>query len=92
MKWRGVRVAVALLLLCAPAAGDAQPSTKMPRIGLMSVGTDPARPLSPYTWVAFLDGLRALGYVEGQNIAIERRFAGGKFEKMPDFAAELVQP
>lgn len=40
---------------------------------------------------AFFDGLRALGYVEGQNILIERRFAAGKSERVPAFATELVQ-
>jgi ABC-type uncharacterized transport system substrate-binding protein len=75
------------LWLGAPAPGVAQKTT---RIGLMSVGSDPARPEAPQ-WVAFLEGMRALGYVEGQNLAVERRFAGGKPEKLADFAADLVQ-
>lgn len=81
---------VLLLALCAPVPGTAQPSAKTTRIGLMSVGSDPARPLGPQ-WVAFLEELRALGHVEGQNLAVERRFAGGRPEKLGDFAADLVQ-
>jgi hypothetical protein len=39
---------------------------------------------------AFVRGLRELGYVEGKNIVIERRFAEGKFERLAELAAELV--
>jgi putative ABC transport system substrate-binding protein len=77
--------------LLAPLAAEAQPvAGKVPRIGLLSVGSDPSRPLSPQ-WLAFLDGLRALGYVEGQNIVIERRFAAGGSERVAGMAHELVQ-
>ncbi len=40
---------------------------------------------------AFRQGLRELGYREGQNIAIEYRYAAGKYERLPDFATELVR-
>jgi putative ABC transport system substrate-binding protein len=77
--------------LLAPLAAEAQPvAGKVPRIGLLSVGSDPSRPLSPQ-WLAFLDGLRALGYVEGQNVVIERRFAAGGSERVAGMAHELVQ-
>ncbi len=61
----------------------------MPRIGLLSSGTDPDKP-NP-VWVAFFRGLDALGYAEGRNIAIERRFAGGKTQLLPGFVADLAQ-
>jgi putative ABC transport system substrate-binding protein len=78
-------------LLAAPlAVGAQQAPGKVPRIGLLSVGSDPSRPLSPQ-WLAFLDGLRALGYVERQNIVTERRFAAGKSERVAGMANELVQ-
>ena len=89
MSRRGAPIAVALVLvvLGMPAHGAAQ---KLTRIGVMSVGSDPASPDAPQ-WVAFLEGMRTLGYIEGQNLAVERRFAGGKPEKLADFAASLVQ-
>jgi ABC-type uncharacterized transport system substrate-binding protein len=77
-------------LLAAPLAAEAQPAGKVSRIGLLSIGSDPSRPLSPQ-WLAFLDGLRALGYVEQQNFVIERRFAAGKSERVTGMAHELVQ-
>jgi putative tryptophan/tyrosine transport system substrate-binding protein len=82
-------VAVLALLACgAPLTAAAQ--TKVARIGLLSVGSDPAVPSQPQ-WTAFLDGLRALGYAEGQNLVVDRRFAAGEPDKLPDFAAELVR-
>ncbi len=90
-----MRIALALVFVVSavvlmPLAASAQQTPKMPRIGLLSVGSDPSRPLSPQ-WLAFLDGLRALGYVEGQNVMIERRFAAGKSERVAGMASELVQ-
>ena len=90
-----MRIALALALVvpalvAMPLAAPAQQTPKMPRIGLLSVGSDPSRPLPPQ-WLAFLDGLRVLGYVEGQNIVIERRFAAGKSEWAAGMATELVQ-
>jgi putative ABC transport system substrate-binding protein len=83
--------AMLLVLLSWPSSpAQGQTPAKMPRIGLLSIGTDPARPLPPQ-WVAFFDGLRQHGYVEGQTIAVERRFAGGKAERLTELAAGLVQ-
>jgi putative tryptophan/tyrosine transport system substrate-binding protein len=84
-----LRTLVALVLVCSwTSASLAQSRT--PRIGLLSTATDSARPLLPQR-VAFLDGLRALGYVEGQTIGIERRFAGGDNDRIPEFARDLVR-
>jgi putative ABC transport system substrate-binding protein len=90
-----VRIALALtlvvtVLVAMPLAAPVQQAPKMPRIGLLSAGTDPSRPLPPQ-WLAFLDGLRVLGYVDGQNIVIERRFAAGRSERLTGMATELVQ-
>ncbi len=85
-----LRVGVALALLCSWSAASQAQSARISRIGLLSTATDPARPLVPQ-WVAFLDGLRALGYVEGQSILIERRFAGGQVDEIPEFAKDLVR-
>jgi putative ABC transport system substrate-binding protein len=70
-----------------PHAVGAQ-TPKVPRVGYLS----PSSPAGP--WLtrnnAFLQGLRELGYDEGKNIFIEYRFAEGKFDRLPDFAAELI--
>jgi putative tryptophan/tyrosine transport system substrate-binding protein len=79
-------VTLALGLLVAPLAVDAQPPDKVYRIGYL--GTDP--PLSPL-WEALLDGLQERGYLEGRNLVFERRFTEGHAERFPAFAAELVQ-
>jgi putative ABC transport system substrate-binding protein len=81
---------VVLALVSCGALASAQPARKMPRIGLLSVGTAPSAPLPPQ-WVAFIDGLRELGYIEGQNVQLERRFAGGKSERVAGYARELVE-
>lgn len=76
-------------LVAAPLPGFAQqPVATMPRIGFLGVAT-------PAAWVsrvdAFRAGLRDLNYVEGKNIAIEFRYAEGRFERLPELAAELVR-
>ncbi len=69
-----------------PLAARAQQAAKVPRIGYLS----PATKLSPRDR-SFLQALHELGYVEGKNILIEYRFAAGKFDRLADLAAELVQ-
>jgi putative ABC transport system substrate-binding protein len=75
-----------LLVVCFPA--EAQQPTKVPRIGYLTAQTSPAE-LPRID--AFRQGLRALGYIEGQNIAIDFRFTDGKLERLPEVAAELVR-
>jgi putative ABC transport system substrate-binding protein len=73
--------------LAAPLAAEGQPAGKVYRIGfLFSGASGPAREVD-----TFRQGLRDLGYIEGQNIAIEYRFAGGQVERLPELAAELVR-
>jgi len=75
-------------LLVAPFSTRAQPRGKTYRIGYLQTATpDEQAPLTN----AFDDGLRELGYVEGRNIVIERRFAWGSQERLPELAAELVR-
>src|SRR5919198_4970013 len=86
----GVIVTLTLSLLAAPLITDAQPATKVYRIGrLLSTG----RPLpEPNAYEeAFRQGLRELGYVEGQNLVLEYRSAEGSAERLPDLAADLVR-
>src|SRR5713101_2518033 len=74
-------------LLAVPLAAEAQQARKVPRVGVLA-GQSPE--ISPPI-LALREGLRELGYVEGQNIAIEWRWAQGKNERFPDLAAELVK-
>ena len=81
-------LALALLLVALPLAGEAQHTAKAARIGYLSPASAAADALHKE---AFRQGLRALGYVEGQNVLIEARYADGRFERLPDLAAELVR-
>jgi putative ABC transport system substrate-binding protein len=72
-------------LLAAPLAGGAQQPAKVPRIGILSAGAASTRE------AAYRQGLRDLGYSEGQNVLIEARYAGGRFEKLPELAGELAR-
>jgi putative ABC transport system substrate-binding protein len=75
-----------VLLTTAPPA-EAQQPKKVPRIGLLIATTHSAQ----LTRIeAFRQGLRELGYIEGQNITIEYRYAEGKLDRLPALAAELV--
>jgi putative tryptophan/tyrosine transport system substrate-binding protein len=76
------------VLVAAPLAADAQQAGKVPRIGFLGTGT--LSDTSPYL-DAFRQGLRELGWVEGQNIVIDDRFAEGRFDRLLDLAAELVR-
>jgi len=71
-----------------PLTARAQQSA-MPVIGYLSTGT-PEADAVPYL-VAFRQGLRETGYIEGQNVAIEYRWAEFKNERLPAMAADLVR-
>jgi ABC-type uncharacterized transport system substrate-binding protein len=90
MKAIALLMTLALGLLVAPLTAEAQPPKHVHRIGGLSgiVGTTPGR--DPFV-EAFLEGMRALGYVEGQNLVLEYRPAAGHYERLPALAAELVQ-
>jgi ABC-type uncharacterized transport system substrate-binding protein len=77
-------------ILVAPLAVEAQPPANVPKVGYLSMlsRSDPTfAPLRD----AFLQGLREHGYTEGRTVIFERRFAEGKPERLPEFAAELVR-
>jgi putative tryptophan/tyrosine transport system substrate-binding protein len=86
-KWVGLFAVVLALTACEEGA-EAQQAKKVTRIGFLSSGS-PEQFMDPYT--AFLQGLRDFGYIDGQNIAIEARWAEGKTERLPELAAELVR-
>jgi len=85
----GIISTLTLGLLAGPFPAEAQQAGKVYRIGfldfrLRSTTTDPRL-------AAFRQGLRELGYVEGQNLVLEYRSAKGKRERLPEVAAELVR-
>src|SRR5437763_2922478 len=80
-------VGLGLLSGCGVPPLPGQQAAKIPRIGFLAPGTREGRaPLIE----GLLEGLRDLGYVEGQNITIEYRFSGSNDERLPALAAELV--
>jgi len=85
-KIRVLTLCAMLLALCVSA--DAQQPKKVPRIGYLGANSPS---VNPSRIEAFRQGLRELGYVEGKNIVIEYRRAEGKFDRLPDLAAELVR-
>jgi putative ABC transport system substrate-binding protein len=87
MKTIALIMTLALGLLVAPLAAEAQPPTPVPRIGYLLGATREQEPFVE----TFLEPMRALGYVEGQNFVMEYRAAAGQAERLPALAAELVR-
>jgi putative tryptophan/tyrosine transport system substrate-binding protein len=83
MKRREFITFVASAAVAGPITARAQQPGKVPRIGYLAAGSPPANP-------AFWQGMRDLGYIEGENILVEYRWAQGKPERLPDLAAELM--
>ena len=91
MDRRALVVGGALLALCAPFAVVAQPAARRARIGFLGGTLAPPEPSTlRYQVDPFREGLRELGYVEGQNIDIDYRWADGKPERLPGLLAELL--
>jgi putative tryptophan/tyrosine transport system substrate-binding protein len=81
-------ILVVVVLLVVAAIAEAQAPKKVPRIGYLS-SSDPARESTRSEVIRL--ALRELGYIEGQNIATEYRYAEGKLDRLPELAAELVR-
>src|SRR5215216_4041161 len=84
----GCIVTLILSLLAAPLAARAQVRQKTPRVGVLEPGSQ-QRPFP--CLLAFQQGLRGLGYMEGHNIFLEYRYAEHQPDRLPALAAELVQ-
>ena len=87
MNWRILNWLIATFFLATVSLADAQPAKKVPRIGFLGNST---AALEVNLIEPFRDGMRALGYIEGQNIIIEYRWAEGKYERFPELIGELV--
>src|SRR5215471_15237972 len=89
MKRAAVRcIAVTVMLLAVAVIAQAQQPKKIPRVGYVFSFT-PAE--GRHLWEACRQGLRELGYVEGQNIILEPRWAEGRYERHDDLVTDLVR-
>jgi len=89
------RLATSLLLLffavpLGTAAAQSQEKQKVPRVGYISPGSS-SDPMRLRRFEAFREGLRELGYVEGQSIVLEPRWAEGQYARYPALVADLVR-
>jgi putative ABC transport system substrate-binding protein len=87
MNKKNVTWLVGVFLLATVFVAEAQQQAKIARVGWLASGSPSG--VAPLTG-AVRQGLRELGYIEGKNIAIEYRYAEGKFDRLPDLAAEIV--
>ncbi len=88
MTRRRFITAVAGTLLAAPRAAEAHSGARIPKIGILQVGTS-AR--GGHLAAAFKQEMRDRGYVEGQSVLFEQRFGGGRRERLSEAARELVR-
>ncbi len=88
MRRKSSPAVLTILFLVAVHLAQAQQPKKVPRIGYLSA-FDPATESTRAEAIRL--ALRELGYIEGQNIAIEYRYAEGKLDRLPELAAELVR-
>ena len=82
------RIALCTMLFTLSLSAEAQQPTKIPRIGYLGAASSTTPGI---TSTHSVQGLRELGYVEGKTIFIDYRWAEGKFDRLPGFAAELVR-
>jgi putative ABC transport system substrate-binding protein len=90
-----IRAALTIILavgfLAVPLMAWAQPAATLPRIGYLAPGSGVPSYATPYRLDPFRQGLRQGGYIEGQNVIVEYRFASGRLERLAELAAELVK-
>ena len=91
MRRSAIGLLLALALLVAPFAATAQPRAHIPVVGVLSPATSEALADPKRGYYAFVQGLRELGYVDGQTCRLEYRFADYQWDRLPSLAAELVQ-
>jgi putative ABC transport system substrate-binding protein len=82
--------ALGIALLACLSTAEGQLTGKVPRVGFLYFGSSQTGP-GPERYAAFLEGMRELGYVEGQNLLLEARFADSKAKRLPGFATELLR-
>src|SRR5262249_49080946 len=88
MERRAFIGALAGGLLAKPLAVGAQQAGKVHRVGYLASGSAVS---VPHFFNAFKEGLRETGWIEGQNVTIESRYAEGKLDRFPALSAELAR-
>jgi putative tryptophan/tyrosine transport system substrate-binding protein len=91
MMERRTFVAGIAAVMVAPLVGETQQPRKIARIGCLSHGSAPLNPRTRAHWSTFEAQLRALGYMPGENILLEYRWAEGRTERLHGLAAEFVR-
>jgi putative ABC transport system substrate-binding protein len=86
MRLIGVAIVLAVSLIVAPLPTQGEQAGRVSRIAYLGTRTP-----SDFGLTAFRQGLRELGWVEGQNLVIEYRFADGRLDRLPALAAELAR-
>src|SRR5688572_18832218 len=79
-------LALGALLVALSFPAEAQQPKKVPRIGILFIGSQ-NQPHLP----AFKEGLRERGYTEGKNIVLEYRYAEGRYDRLPELASDLAR-
>ena len=85
----GLLITLALSLLLMPRASDAQQTVKVPLLGVLGVGRYPTE--AEWQRSPFVQKFHELGWHEGHNITVERRYAESQLDRLPDLAADLVR-
>ena len=83
--------AVAVSLLAAPDAAQAQQAGRVYRLGILAPTSMPAPSERRAAMILIPSALQELGYVQGQNLVVERRYGEGRLDRLPALARELVQ-
>src|SRR5688572_150363 len=88
--WGSLALAgIALLTGCGALPAQTQPPVKLSRVGYLGNGNSPATGPT-WSYDGLVEGLRELGWIDGRTITIEPRWTEGRFELIPELAAELV--
>ena len=85
----GLILTLALGFLVAPLVATTQPAGHVWRLGVLDAGAAPSAPSTAQ--ILFWQAMHELGWVEGQNITVERRYAEGHYERLPALVVELVR-
>lgn len=84
-----LRLMIAICILAAPLAAEAQPAARTPRVGVLYAGS---LSVANRCDEGFRQGLAELGYLEGKNVFLEVRSAEGKVDRARELAAETGPP